>query len=248
MDALVGLVAVALTAQFNSLWFVGGWMLGRAVWWVILTQIMYCPPTLSRIGHAVALIVGNIGFATFFLLVDWPAGWWTIATLTVILPAATFWFVPQGPELSFTVKPLRRLTLLLGITGVAGLVTGFLAIFILQIVNRDALWMYVVGTSLVVTLCAAWWWHEYGLPVGRRLVLASALMMLCIVELLLAVLLWPVSYLTSGFLVTWLWYVLWLMMRYHLTEQGVQWKKQLPFLIGNGILLLVYLLIVVRWK
>ena len=87
---------------------------------------------------------------------------------------------------------------------------------------------------------------ELGLPMS--IVVAASLLALTIGEMIYAVLLWPIGYLASGFLLTWCWYIGWLQLRYALTQQGVQWKRQAPFLILNGILLLIYLLFIVRWK
>lgn len=249
LDALVGLILLAFVGRFATLWFVAGWWAVRVLWWVILAQMVYCPASISRVYHALSLAVGNFGCAVFFLLVDWQNAWWVVAVLFLALPFATFWFIPEkGFELSFNAKPLRRLKLLFGIMGMAGVTTGLVALSVLQIIDRSTVWMWGIVAVIVVGFFSGYSWQQYDLKVTRRLVVAASLLALTIGEMIYAVLLWPIGYLASGFLLTWCWYIGWLQLRYALTQQGVQWKRQAPFLILNGVLLVIYLLFIVRWK
>jgi hypothetical protein len=50
-----------------------------------------------------------------------------------------------------------------------------------------------------------------------------------------------------GFLFTWVWYIINLLIRFNLTAQGIIWKKQLFFLISNFILYFLFLFFFVRW-
>lgn len=57
----------------------------------------------------------------------------------------------------------------------------------------------------------------------------------------------PLGHLALGFIATWLWYLIQLLARFHLTEQGIVWKKQAWFLGVNAVLFIAVLVFVVRW-
>ena len=57
----------------------------------------------------------------------------------------------------------------------------------------------------------------------------------------------PLGYLSLGALVAWLWYLLQLFVRFHLSKQGVVWKKQIIFLLSNLVLYFSVLYFFVRW-
>jgi len=61
------------------------------------------------------------------------------------------------------------------------------------------------------------------------------------VELAWAAQLLPFGYATVGALLTWIWYILQLLVRFHFSERGVDWKKQIPFLVGNIVLMILFL-------
>ena len=73
------------------------------------------------------------------------------------------------------------------------------------------------------------------------------LMIFLIFELVWVAHLLPVGYLVAGFLVTWLWYLLQLLTRFHFGPSGVLWQKQKWFLVGNAALYVLTLVFFVRW-
>ena len=57
----------------------------------------------------------------------------------------------------------------------------------------------------------------------------------------------PIGYLVFGLFLVWFWYLLWLMARFHFSNEGIIWKKQIPFLILNLGLLLIFVVFIVQW-
>jgi hypothetical protein len=67
-------------------------------------------------------------------------------------------------------------------------------------------------------------------------------------EMAYVVLLWPLGYFTSGLLLTWMWYIVWLMLRFFISEEGINWNRQRWFLLTNAILVGIFLSLLARWK
>jgi len=58
----------------------------------------------------------------------------------------------------------------------------------------------------------------------------------------------PLGNLVSGFLLVWLWYLLWILLRFNLSAQGIVWRKQAKFLILNLFIFIIFLIFVARWR
>jgi len=65
-------------------------------------------------------------------------------------------------------------------------------------------------------------------------------------EIFWALYLLPFGYIVLGFFATWIWYVMLLLIRFHISTEGIRWKEQTRFLMGNGILF-VAMLFLIRW-
>jgi hypothetical protein len=61
-------------------------------------------------------------------------------------------------------------------------------------------------------------------------------------------LLLPSGFLVNGFMIVWLWYIFWLLARFHLSADGINWKKHRWFLGIQTALWLVFLLFIIKWK
>lgn len=57
----------------------------------------------------------------------------------------------------------------------------------------------------------------------------------------------PFGYLAMGLLFSWFWYLVQLLIRFHLSPKGIIWAKQKIFLTSNIILYMLFLFEVVRW-
>lgn len=233
-----------ISASLVLLW----WFLARIGWWFFLVQVVYYPPYISRWRHLLSLIIFNIGITPFLVFSD-PSTVDFAKLLALTIPVVSFWLVPpMADSLSVMEKPHRRWKFFMSLFGVAGIWLSFLASITFQIILG---WQIPAGALLATVLTALislWEWNEYGLLVNRNLFIYLALLSLIVLELGIIILLWPVGYFASSFLVTWVWYVVWLMFRFYLTKEGINWKEQKIFLLANFLLMVFFLTVVVRWK
>lgn len=131
-------------------------------------------------------------------------------------------------------------------------------------------WVYVCGSLLIATYAVsvffpnipAWilflivggytsmisysvWRMYYKISI-RRCLLWIIIMAVMSMEIFWAIQLLPFGYIVLGFITAWIWYIMLLFIRFHMSAEGIRWREQSKFLIWNGILLLL-LLFVVRW-
>lgn len=90
-------------------------------------------------------------------------------------------------------------------------------------------------------------WRMYFHLDSRRGLAWIFLVSFLLIELIWVFHLLPFGYLISGFFVTWIWYILQLLVRFHFSPKDVMWKKQIWFLACNVILCLALMIFFVRW-
>lgn len=252
IDLFVGILYLWWFGRIGSPWMLGAWFAFRPLWWAVLTVILYYPPTQSRFRQWLSLTGLHLGFTGLFLIVPRGSGllsWQAVSVIYLALPFISFMLVPTGAaELSFTGKPLRRLQLIMAVAGVAGLWSALYAAPVFQVVTRSGSYLWGVSGILVVTLIGAWWWRVYTAASVRHLFLDSIPFALLLSELAYALSLLPLGFLVAGFLFAWGWYIIWLLLRFHLSREGIFWRRQATFLIGNLLLMIAYVALVVRWR
>lgn len=108
--------------------------------------------------------------------------------------------------------------------------------------------LFGVGAALMCGLSAYQLWSLYVREKTRLLYAwAFCLAGVTLQLFLVAIFALPYGYLAMGLLLIWIWYILQLLIRFHLSPKGVIWKKQQTFLIGNAILYILFLFNIVRW-
>lgn len=249
IDLVLNATTLALFPRLTDWHWFALWFLGRAVIWALFIRLVYYPPELSRWRHFVSLIFFNFGIiVSLSIFVDWLASWYLLTGMFVIFSAASFWILPAGAgPLSFYQKPFRRWLFLMDAFGLAGFWCGIFAISSFQMVG-DAYspLLYLLG-ALVSALMSLWWWRAYGLEYSRRFWLSAGVSFLLTYELAWAVGRWPLGFMVSGIIMIWLWYNWWLIMRFNLTKEGINWKKQRFFLISS-FLLFAALMFAAKWR
>ncbi len=215
---------------------------------VLAYGFAYFPPSINPWQHVLVLAVFEAGLLPLVLFTDWSVAWHLLAVVSVLSPSFLYWLIPPGSrELSFELKPYRRIGLLMTVMAVAGIWSGLLALFVFQLVPWFNWWLPAVATILP-TLLSGFWWRRYEVPLTRRALLFLGLSAILLWEASLVVLFSSIGNFAGSLMLTWWWYVLWLMGRFYLSPGGLNFKKQLPFVIINGLLLVIYILFVVRWK
>ncbi len=229
-------------------WFMA-WFLIRAALWAAFIALVYYPPELSRWRHFWSLILFNFGLiVSLSIFVEWAVAWYLLMGIFVIFSASSFWLLPAGDEpLSFYRKPFRRWLFLMDAFGMAGFWCGIYALMQFQL-WQAALYPFLefVG-ALFTAIISLWWWRAYGIEFSERFWISAAAMFLLVFELAWVVTRWPLGFMVSGLMIIWFWYVWWLLMRFNLTKEGIDWKKQRFFLVSSGLLLILFTLLA-KWN
>lgn len=109
-------------------------------------------------------------------------------------------------------------------------------------------WIWLILTSAFSAIIAGWWWLEYGVEMNKRFWMWVGFWFMLMIELLWVIQLLPLGYLVSSLLLIWCWYIVWLLARFNLMPEGINWRKQIWFLALNSVLFVSFVLFVVRWK
>ncbi|MFH1947284.1 MAG: hypothetical protein ABIJ23_03960 [Candidatus Magasanikbacteria bacterium] len=147
--------------------------------------------------------------------------------------------------LSYVDKPYRRMLMMLWAFNVFCFVTfGFaLNIFFTSI----PFWIISFLVSLFTAYMSMMVWLIYfDLPI-QNFLLRGILALLVVWEVMWVIHFLPLGFLALGGLVVWVWYLLQLFVRFHLSKQGVAWSKQIVFLLSNLVLYFLVLYFFVRW-
>ncbi|MCF6276303.1 MAG: hypothetical protein L3J07_00485 [Candidatus Magasanikbacteria bacterium] len=107
-------------------------------------------------------------------------------------------------------------------------------------------WAITIFIGLVFGGISTIVWYLYYPIHPKHLILWALIIVLLIIELVWVFHLLPFGFFVSAFFVSWIWYIIQLLVRFHLSAQGVLWNKQVVFLSVNGVLFLI-LLFITRW-
>lgn len=228
----------------------------RQLFWLIFIRLMYYPMEAIRWRHWLSLFIFSLGIISFLVFVEknlggrfLSASWYILSVLFIIIVFFSFWFLPTSRVgLVAFFKPHLRWRFIMTALGLAGIFSGVGAIISFQIVYQVTNWVWFILAALISTGIAGWWWWEYGLKYNKQFLIWLLIHFILVLELLWIVAKLPFGHLVSGLLLIWLWYILWLLIRFNLTSQGIIWRKQAKFLLTNLVLFVLFLFFVVRWK
>ncbi len=251
IEVLFGLGLWYSLATFSLWWQVVLWVVVRLGLWVALTSVVYYGAGLKRWDHLLCLAsfgLGMLGIVLFIDHTDLSWSWYATEFLFVIVPAASFVVLPSGSSsLPYVPKPARRWQLCLSTLGVAGLWSGIGALGDFNIAPLGS-WLWIIAGVLCSTLLAWWWWRRYEIFYPRRLFFWVLVFFLLFLEAAWVVMFWPLIFLSASIVLSTVWYLLWLIGRFHLSKEGVDWRRQAPLFVLTGLLLLIFLLFIARWK
>src|SRR3989344_9055191 len=136
LDCLFSSAMIWWIFKLTNPWLLIVWFLFRVIWWAALVQCMYYPPFVNRYKHLVSLIFFNLGLLAFLVFVDARFTADLLVLIFVLLPAVTFWLVPEKANaLSIIAKPQRRARFLMSGVGLAGGWSGGVALIVFQITS-----------------------------------------------------------------------------------------------------------------
>ncbi|TAN33840.1 hypothetical protein EPN28_01215 [Patescibacteria group bacterium] len=253
---LVAVVDTLITLAM--LWWLNGmsskivlalWFVFRLAIWAGFIKLMYFSAGASRARHFLSLLIFCAGLLTFILFTEWTPARLLFEAIFALFPFFGFWLLPASEAgLPTFLKPHSRLSFMMCIIGLAGIFALVSAISSFQLLTSVSAWVWIVLASLVATAVAGWWWFEYGLKVDDKFISRLAIWFVMFLEFLWVILILPFGYMVNGLLTIWCWYILWLLMRFNMTEEGIKWRKQALFLVSNVVLFVGYLLLAVKWK
>ncbi len=142
-------------------------------------------------------------------------------------------------------KPIRRIMMSLVVWSVYIIVATMFAFSLFF--PKIPVWGWGLIQTVYVVYATFLIWKLY-IPIS---VTSSALWLLVIaiiqLELFWLFQFFPFGYFASSLLLTWIWYIITLFIRFHVSPQGIIWKKQREFLIINGLLYTAFLVFIIRW-
>lgn len=249
IDLILNIATLVILPRLGSWQWFGIWFAARAGLWALFIRLVYYPPELSRWRHLWSLIFFNFGLiVALSIFVEWAVANYLLSAVFVIFSAASFWLLPTGESnLTFYQKPFRRWLFLMDAFGLAGLWSGIYAFMSFQIVGGQYFFLMYLAGAVVTTIVSLWWWQAYSLEITKKFFAAVLVCFALIFELAWIVGHWPLGFMMNGIVMVWFWYNIWLILRFNLSPEGVDWKKQKFFLVSN-VILFVFFMLFAKWN
>ena len=148
-------------------------------------------------------------------------------------------------EQQYKRKSYRRFLMMLWVFDAYALTT---ALFALNLFFPSLpFWLLCFLGGAILSTIAFMIWQLYTPGLVRQRSWWLLIMAILMVEILWVVHILPFGYLASGLAVTWVWYLLQLLARFHFSSHDVLWQKQWRFLLVNALLYSLFLWWFVRW-
>ncbi len=228
------------------------------IWWVVLLGYLLFAIALFAVGplaskeeerSALYALGGATAVANGLLMfvADQPYLQRAIIPLAIIMEAGIFaWFSAAGSSGSFERKSLRRFMVSCWSWDVFAILSALFAFDVFFLGAFGSLPLLLLGSGLCAWVCIQIWQFYYAVT-AKQLTMWGVVVAVVMFELIWSIHLLPLDYMALGFLSAWIWYILQLFVRFHLSKKGIDWKKQLVFLGVNGVLFALFLIYFVRW-
>ena len=194
----------------------------------------------------VLLLVFICAVVVLFSLLEWAVFvWLMIIGCGVVI--GLFFFRELRPAVALTAhvdKAFRRALMMLWVFNAYALATGVFA-FNLFFPNVSFVYFDLLGSMMFGGVSIMILRLYFDVPFSR-LILWGLLVVLLALEVMWVIHLFPFGYFASAFFVTWLWYLVQLFVRFHISTHGILWKRQRWFLIENVALLILFF-VLIRW-
>jgi len=192
------------------------------------------------------LVMAYVATVLLMLLTEWRLVAITLEVLGALTIGTLVDILLSNSETTpvYVKKAFRRIRVMAWVFVVASIMIMLYAMsFFFPNIPLEVLFLFV-GSVVAIGSYAIWRMY-YQVPLGRFTVWLLIIAVMSM-ELFWVIHLLPFGYLVLGFLATWLWYLLLLLIRFHMSAEGIRWKEQRRFLLTNaGVFIL--LLFVIRW-
>ncbi len=241
------LLAVLTAGFYNSI------VLFKLQWMVLV-------PTVIVIGAIIYFVVSHagvrhffwwlytftqLGLLSLFLVVEWPSALVLIAVLGVLSAVVIMLWSRRvsAPIVFVREKPLRRAVsaaLTLALFGFCAFMQAR-SVFFPSTITSIISTFFQAGVAVIASFLL---WSLY-FQARVRDYFAPLVVVGCLIgQATLIIGLSSIGYLAGSLIISWLWYVLQLLMRFHFGNRDIIWFRQRKFLLTNAILFVLFLSIV----
>ncbi len=230
--------------------FYGAVIFFQAQWWllvpafILLGAIIYFIVSHASVRHFFWWLYGftELGLLLLFVVVEWPSALVLITLLGVFSAVVIMLWSRRvsAPIVFVREKPLRRAVssaLALGLFGFCAFIQARVVFFPSSLFTILSPFLQG-GLAVIISFLL---WSLYFQARLRDYFVPLAVVGFLIGQASLIVGLSSIGYLAGALLVTWLWYVLQLLMRFHFGNRDIIWFRQRRFLIINAVLFIIFL-------
>lgn len=187
-----------------------------------------------------------VSFLIIFILVEIPL---LRIIICLFIPFTfvfiNFWFQTNLKRpVYLKEKPLRRMMMFLLVFAVYSFLVAIFAFSIYFV--KIPFFILAILTALYIFFISRMIWQMYFKIEIEKINYWSFFIALVIFELVLVFNFLPFGFFVSALLIGWLWYIIQLYIRFHLSPKGIIWEKQNKFLLLN-LLLYIITLFIIRW-
>lgn len=151
---------------------------------------------------------------------------------------------PLVRQFHYLFKPLRRVKTMVSIFDIFAIATfGFALHMLMQI----PFWMTTLISALLTSMYFVFIWRMYFSVSVKSFLLWTLLSSIIMIQLSYVLVTLPFGYQMSGLIFAWVAYMLQLILRFELSKQGLDLKKQLPFFVTNALMFVLTLVFYVAW-
>lgn len=200
----------------------------------------------SRIYEILTQLFTMFSFLWLLVLVESVFLRWFIVLVSIPIFFFLVWMNSEytGRLVHIKEKPLRRMRMMIHVFNMyAGCIAFFAVDVYFPSIPAFAL---VIGAGVYGAIITLLIWKLYFKSSNITFIIPLVVVCMGVSECMWALRLTPFGYLAQGLLVVWLWYIVQLLARFHLSTRGIVWKEQRTFLCTNAVLfgLVLYL---IRW-
>jgi len=225
--------------------------LGVVLFWTtaVLSLFFYAHRLKKHMhwSHLGLLTATMLAMISLLLLIEWQALKWLFVVLSGLCVGVLFQFDHHAhkKQLAFKQKPIRRMFVMLWVFCAFSFVTTIFAL--LQLFAGLPIWIFSLVIALLATTISAMIWKLYYPGPLKRFLFWGVIMVTLSFEVAFVLTLLPLGYLVLGGIFVWIWYILQLFIRFHMSDKGIAWEKQRWFLVTNGVVALSFFLFLFRW-
>ncbi|OGH78610.1 MAG: hypothetical protein A2469_00065 [Candidatus Magasanikbacteria bacterium RIFOXYC2_FULL_40_16] len=192
------------------------------------------------------ILITIFSFLSLISIVEWnflkPFFVFLIGFVMLLLFQSLF---SEDSFLQIEQKPYRRIMVVIWSFDAFAIITTIFALSLFF--PKIPFWALNLIGGAVFAGISVMIWKKYFEIARKQWLIWAFLIGFLMIELIWVMHFLPFGYLVSGFFLTWLWYILQLLTRFHFGPNGVVWKRQILFLSVNLVIFAALLLFFVRW-